>query len=316
MRERRAKIYKKIMNMYRQYFGFRDPYQVLTDSTFCIHGYHTQYNLQKCVETVLRGDARLMITRCSMARLYRLGDKGQGQPIIRTAKGFELWRCDHQTAINEDECIKSIIGTSNERHCCVATVNKELFVALRRIAGVPVIHFNKHAMVLGRPSNATLSLAVYDESGLRASEAELAMISRSNKPQELEEERRKVATPKKASNNNKKTRKPKLRPAPRPSVKTEKDGTFNNNNTNGLNPSDAKHETVRLSQKRPLSPDTDEDEGTGKDAGEGGTKEEEGEVAGSGTRARRGHRKKHRRKGKGPRDATTPNVDEKASGAS
>ncbi|KAJ9495572.1 hypothetical protein LTR99_004803 [Exophiala xenobiotica] len=69
MRAKRSKKYRKIMSNYAMTFAFREPYQVLLDSSFLrtCHSFHMP--LQKYLENTLHGECRLFVTRCSLAKI-------------------------------------------------------------------------------------------------------------------------------------------------------------------------------------------------------------------------------------------------------
>jgi U3 small nucleolar RNA-associated protein 23 len=59
MRQKRTKAYKKLMALYSMSFGFRQPYQVLVDSTFCAEVYQHKMDPLKQLSTVLQGDCKI-----------------------------------------------------------------------------------------------------------------------------------------------------------------------------------------------------------------------------------------------------------------
>jgi U3 small nucleolar RNA-associated protein 23 len=109
-----------------------------------------------------------------MEALYKLGKEHQA--ITDMAKNFERRRCNHRTAIEEEECIKDVVGESalgfalpepvltahllgptNKHRYTMAVQSGKLRQHLRNIPGVPVIHFNERGvMVMEMPSDATL----------------------------------------------------------------------------------------------------------------------------------------------------------------
>jgi U3 small nucleolar RNA-associated protein 23 len=58
MRQKRAKQYKKLMSLYSLSFGFRQPYQVLIDATFCTQGVQMKIELEKQLGVVVQGSCK------------------------------------------------------------------------------------------------------------------------------------------------------------------------------------------------------------------------------------------------------------------
>ncbi|KAG8793689.1 hypothetical protein FRC12_001931 [Ceratobasidium sp. 428] len=154
MRQKCTKAYKKLMALYSMSFGFRQPYQVLVDSTFCIDVFKHKIDPLKQLSTVLQGDCKLMITQCSMVEIYKLGPSAQ--PIVDMAKDFERRRCNHREAIENEPCVEGVVGETNKHRYVVATQSTDLRNKLRKIPAVPVVHINRSVMVLEPCSEATM----------------------------------------------------------------------------------------------------------------------------------------------------------------
>ncbi|KDQ17180.1 hypothetical protein BOTBODRAFT_172254 [Botryobasidium botryosum FD-172 SS1] len=154
MRQKRAKAYKKLMNLYTLSFGFRQPYQVLIDATFCENGTQQKIEIERMLDIVLQGKGKPMITQCCMVELYKLGPMGQS--TVDVAKGFERRKCNHREAIPGEECVLSVVGPTNKHRYVIATQSSELRTKLRDVPAVPVIHVNRSVMVLEPPSHTTL----------------------------------------------------------------------------------------------------------------------------------------------------------------
>ena len=149
MRQKRAKAYRKLMNLYSISFGFRQPYQVLgsvshiptnrpgtqnhpVDSEICKSAVTQKLDLQKQLYSVLQGEVKPSGSPTSSGKEWKnlwllkwqsrslvitqccihelyLQGKEQ-QPAVDLAKIFERRRCNHREAIPGDECLTSIIG--------------------------------------------------------------------------------------------------------------------------------------------------------------------------------------------------------------
>ncbi|KAH9082025.1 Fcf1-domain-containing protein [Lactarius deliciosus] len=154
MRHKRSKAYRKLMSMFSTSFGFRQPYQVLVDSTMCETAVSSKMDLAAQMESVLVGSVKLMITQCCIHELYLQGKSHQ--PAVDLAKSFERRKCNHKEAIPGDECIAAVVGDSNKHRYVIATQSHPLRVNLRAVPGVPIVHVNRAVMVLEPASDATL----------------------------------------------------------------------------------------------------------------------------------------------------------------
>jgi len=104
-------------------------------------------------ETVV-GKTRIMTTNCVLNELRTLGEDFVGAALA--AKRLEKRRCSHGgNPVNAAECIKEIIGETNQFNYCVATQDLQLRDYLRRIPGIPLIYINRSVMILEPPSPAT-----------------------------------------------------------------------------------------------------------------------------------------------------------------
>ncbi|KDQ17185.1 hypothetical protein BOTBODRAFT_648400 [Botryobasidium botryosum FD-172 SS1] len=74
---------KKLMNLHTHSFGFRQPYQVLIDSTFCENGTQQKIEIERMLDIVLQGKGKPMITQCCMVELYELGLTSQSVAEVR-----------------------------------------------------------------------------------------------------------------------------------------------------------------------------------------------------------------------------------------
>ncbi|ELU40488.1 Fcf1 domain-containing protein [Rhizoctonia solani AG-1 IA] len=183
MRQKRAKAYKKLMALYSMSFGFRQPYQVLVDSTFCIEVCQHKIDAVKQLTTVLQGECKLMITQCSMVELYKLGPSAQH--IVDLAKLFERRKCNHREAIENEPCIESV----------VASQSTDLRNKLRKIPAVPLVHINRSVMVLEPRSEATIKAKDQSESAsMGVTDSEARALTSSSTPTATEPtHKRKIA---------------------------------------------------------------------------------------------------------------------------
>ncbi|ORZ02316.1 Fcf1-domain-containing protein [Syncephalastrum racemosum] len=155
MRPKRQHLYRRVMHTYGMTFGFRKPYQVLMDASFCEEAVRHHIRPQHDVTEVLQDQTKLFVTECV---LQELRSKGEDENVkaIMTAKRCERRRCPHTAKpIPSAECLADVVGETNKFRYCVATQDLPLAQKLRAIPGVPIIHFQKTVLVLEALSKAT-----------------------------------------------------------------------------------------------------------------------------------------------------------------
>ncbi|KAF7306665.1 PIN domain-like protein [Mycena indigotica] len=181
MRQKRAKAYRKLMELYSMSFGFRQPYQVLVDAEFCKTSIEAKTELSKQISSVLQGDVKPMITQCCIHELYLQG-KGQ-QPAVDLAKQFERRKCNHREPIPGDDCLASVVGEANKHRYVVATQSQPLRARLRAIVAVPIVHVNRSVMILEPPSDVTLAAKEKrEEHALHATKSEKTALPTPTEP--------------------------------------------------------------------------------------------------------------------------------------
>lgn len=162
MRQKRAKSYKKQMNVYLHTFKFREPFQTIVDDELVLTCDKASFNLPKGLTRTIQGELKPMITQCCMQALYLTNN----QPAIDLAKTFERRRCNHFGDPRPPaECIESIVDIDgeNKHRYVVATQNTKLRRKLRGVPGVPLIFMNRSVMVMEPASDATMRAATLSE---------------------------------------------------------------------------------------------------------------------------------------------------------
>ncbi|CAK9436455.1 uncharacterized protein LODBEIA_P10130 [Lodderomyces beijingensis] len=167
MRQKRAKSYKKQMQTYNTAFKFREPHQVIIDSSLLSTTQAQSYDTLKGLSRTLQTSETLkpMITQCCIEQLYTT----KNQTLIDIAKSFERRKCNHRTAIAPSDCIHSIVDIKgvNKHRYIVATQDAELRKRLRRVPGVPLIYMNRSVMVMEPLSDASRAFSqAWEESKL------------------------------------------------------------------------------------------------------------------------------------------------------
>ncbi|KAJ1920290.1 hypothetical protein H4219_001403 [Mycoemilia scoparia] len=149
MRAKRGKQYKKCMEMYKNYFGFREPYQVIMTADFIKATVDSSMNIQNQLYKTLTGTIKQ--------------NKDLEKNYLKATKYMEKRRCNHRNNGEEvwdsQKCIQDIIGEKNQFNYCVATQDSGTRFKLRQIAGVPILHISRSVLILEPPSDLTVAFA-------------------------------------------------------------------------------------------------------------------------------------------------------------
>lgn len=163
MRQKRAKAYKKQMNIYIHTFKFREPFQTLVDDEIVHQCYKAQFDIVKGLNRTIQAETKPMITQCCMQALYLRKDEG----TIALAKTFERRRCNHNFKDPKTpmECLLSVVNVDggNKHRYIVASQSVELRRKLRCVAGVPLVFMNRSVMVMEPASDASKRMAIISE---------------------------------------------------------------------------------------------------------------------------------------------------------
>lgn len=189
MRQKRAKAYKKQMNVYLHAFKFREPFQIIVDNELVTTCDQATFDIAKGFTRTIQAENKPMITQCCMQALYDT----KNQRAIELAKTFERRKCNHREAIDPHDCIESIVNIDgvNKHRYIVATQNHPLRKKLRKIAGVPLIFMNRSVMVMEPMSDATAKFSQqYEERKLTGglNDAKKAGIAVTEEEKENEKE--------------------------------------------------------------------------------------------------------------------------------
>eukprot|EP00041_Stephanoeca_diplocostata_P009579 m.148184 g.148184 ORF g.148184 m.148184 type:complete len:228 (+) comp17798_c0_seq1:248-931(+) len=157
MKVKRLKRARKLLQLYTSSFGFREPFQILVDGTFCQAALETKTHLQEQIPAYLSVKVTLLTTGCIISEIDSLGDDLRGAKLV--AKRLERHKCRCPADATAEECILARIGAGNALRYCVATQDPHLRAALRKIPGVPIISLHHGQLVLDKPSQASIKRA-------------------------------------------------------------------------------------------------------------------------------------------------------------
>lgn len=188
MRQKRAKAYKKQMNLYVHTFRFREPFQTIVDDELVLTCNQASFDLVKGLNRTVQAETKPMITQCCMQALYATDN----QRAIDMAKRFERRRCNHPPKDPKPpaECIESIVNIDgvNKHRYVVASQSVRLRRRLRSVPGVPLVYMNRSVMVMEPASDASKRAAALSESAKLSEGLNDAKVGYVEKKTEEEEE--------------------------------------------------------------------------------------------------------------------------------
>ncbi|XP_026501917.1 rRNA-processing protein UTP23 homolog isoform X2 [Terrapene carolina triunguis] len=132
MKITRQKHAKKYMSFYKYNFGFREPFQVLLDGTFCQAALRNKIQIRDQLPGYLAGATQLCTTRCVLKELESLGKELYGAKLI--AQRFQVRNCSHFKDPDQDLATK-----------------------VKKKPGVPLLFIIQNTMVLDKPSPKSLA---------------------------------------------------------------------------------------------------------------------------------------------------------------
>lgn len=174
MKIARYKKAHKTIAFYANNFGYRAPYQVLIDATFCQTALQHHIDIAEQLPKYLQAELRLVTTQCIIMEADSLGGAVAGAAQI--VKKFLVHKCGHGTQqqpattatkdggagaavadpnrapLTGAACMKSMMRQSNY---IVATQDRELQDWMRRRAGQALLYLHKRTPVLEQPSEAS-----------------------------------------------------------------------------------------------------------------------------------------------------------------
>lgn len=158
MRIKRLKIKDNALKFYCNNFGFRKPFQVLIDGTFCYEALKSKVNIRDQIPKYFNNEVKLLTTPCIIIETEKLGPNLYGAMLI--AKQFAIHHCGHEkNPVTGSECFRAMVGESNPNRYIVATQDKGLHKELRKIVASPILYLCHKAPTLENPSEVTKEAA-------------------------------------------------------------------------------------------------------------------------------------------------------------
>ncbi|CAG9533842.1 unnamed protein product [Cercopithifilaria johnstoni] len=155
MKVKRYKRAKRIISIYRHNFSLESPYKVLLDGTFAMAALQNKINLREQMPKYLNAEVDMRVTSCVLKELEKLGSTLYG--ALHICKQFDIELCPHRPVRTAVECIKHMARRMKRGITCFfATQDNELMEALKQIPGIPVLFIKYNAILIDRPSQATI----------------------------------------------------------------------------------------------------------------------------------------------------------------
>ncbi|KAK7943475.1 rRNA-processing UTP23 [Apiospora aurea] len=157
-RAKRAKQYRKVMSQYCMNFGFRQPYQVLVDSSILADACRFKMDFTKGLQQNLQAkEIKPLVTTCTMRKLYESKGEPGVEDAITLGKTFERRRCGHTPETHPEplpelECLSSCIDPKgsgkNSFHYCLGTNDINIRSYFRGVQGVPLLYITRSVLIL------------------------------------------------------------------------------------------------------------------------------------------------------------------------
>lgn len=156
MKIKRYKKAERYMSLYKNNFGFREPYQILLDGTFCQVALAHKVNIQDQLPKYLNGQCKLLTTACVIDETKRLGKPLHGAYLI--VSQFPIHDCGHEKPISAGKCLSSfVIDSRNKDHYLVATQDHNLRTKIAKLAVCPLLKLANNALVMEKPTHKVQS---------------------------------------------------------------------------------------------------------------------------------------------------------------
>lgn len=155
MKIKRYKKAERFMSIYKNNFGFREPYQILLDGTFCQVALDHKVNIQDQLPKYLSGQCKLLTTACIIEETKRLGKPLHGAYLV--VSQFPVHNCGHEEPVSASKCLSSfIIDNRNKDHYIVATQDHRLRLKIAKQTICPLLKLANNALCLEKPTTKVL----------------------------------------------------------------------------------------------------------------------------------------------------------------
>lgn len=224
MKIKRQKQAKKTLSFYKYNFGFREPFQILVDGTFCQAALKNKIQIREQMPKYFMGEVQLCTTSCALKELDSLSEDLYGAKLI--LQRYQIRKCKHsKEPVPASQCLLSMLEKTNPHHFFIATQDRELTKGVMEIPGVPLMYIIQNTMVLEKPSACSVKHVEAVQLGELVSPTEQQRIQNLKAEQGLskygEEQRGKKRKRKSGNPNPLSCMKKKKKPMPQQPKRTE-----------------------------------------------------------------------------------------------
>ncbi|KAI8346876.1 Fcf1-domain-containing protein [Choanephora cucurbitarum] len=186
---------KKIVHSYCIGFGFRPPFQVVTDGEFCKKALEKKIYVKDAIPELVGEKVKIVVTECI---LKDIKDKGHDfTSALILAQKFDVRKCPHkEEKVSAYQCIRELVGTENKDHYFVASQNPKLRDRMRKVPGVPILYVNVKHQGLGlepMTDRSKASFKSHEEQKMKPLDKDTARLKR--KLIEEEQQKKQEARP-------------------------------------------------------------------------------------------------------------------------
>lgn len=190
MKVKRYKRVQKYLQFYKNKFGFRSPFQILIDGTFCQFSLQNKVNISEQMPKYLSDSCKLFTTVCVVEETQRLSQSLYGAMIV--IKQFPIRKCGHEKSpIAANECLREVIcGNNNADHYMLATQDSYLTRTVRQSTVCPLIYLKRNTIVMEKPLDSVRETVRKEEekSYVELGEHEIKVLNQLKRKYDLEEE--------------------------------------------------------------------------------------------------------------------------------
>ncbi|KAI1280885.1 rRNA-processing protein UTP23 -like protein [Halotydeus destructor] len=159
MKVKRFKKVQRYLQFYKNNYGFRKPYHVLIDGTFCQLALKNKVNLKEQIPNYLGEEVKLMTTVCTVIETEKLGPALYGAMLV--VKQFPVRKCGHEkNPVSASECLLSLLKENNNSdHYILATQDTSLSANARQLPGCPILYLKVNSINMEKPSAVSETVA-------------------------------------------------------------------------------------------------------------------------------------------------------------
>ncbi|XP_065581423.1 rRNA-processing protein UTP23 homolog [Artemia franciscana] len=152
MKITRQRKVQKYLKFFKNHFGFREPYQLLVDATFCFTALKEHVQIKEQLPKYLDAEVKFLTTPCIILEVESLGPSLYG--VLQIVKQFGLHKCGHEKRPRPgSKCLKSMVKDNNKNRYILLTQDGSLREDARQIPGTPIIYLHRKTPTMERPSD-------------------------------------------------------------------------------------------------------------------------------------------------------------------